>query len=80
VYLNSSKPIFQDFIPTPDFAREPNKATCFMDVPFIALKYIINEDNCDPDNQDMNRTEFLSQRKTPIKKVVDPFYIYQTRK
>lgn len=32
------------------FIKGPNKATCFMDVPFISLKYILNKDNCKPDN------------------------------
>ncbi|HVT88522.1 MAG TPA: hypothetical protein VHD56_06690 [Tepidisphaeraceae bacterium] len=30
------------------FIKGPHKATCFMDVPFIALKYILNKSNSDP--------------------------------
>lgn len=32
------------------FIKGPNPATCFMDVPFYALKYILNKKNTDPDN------------------------------
>lgn len=32
------------------YVKGKNKATCFMDIPFISLKYIINEENSDPDN------------------------------
>ncbi|MDR3585059.1 MAG: hypothetical protein P4L59_07005 [Desulfosporosinus sp.] len=32
------------------FVKGPNKAACFMDVPFISLKYILNKDNCNPEN------------------------------
>jgi hypothetical protein len=30
------------------FIKGPNKAACFMDVPFSSLKYILNEANSDP--------------------------------
>ncbi|MDO8544496.1 MAG: hypothetical protein Q7S40_28990 [Opitutaceae bacterium] len=30
------------------FIKGPNKATCFMDVPFPALKFILDKDNADP--------------------------------
>ncbi len=30
------------------FIKGPNKATCFMDVPLSSLKYVLNEDNSDP--------------------------------
>ena len=30
------------------FIRGPNRATCFMDVPFTSLKYILNKANTDP--------------------------------
>jgi hypothetical protein len=30
------------------FIKGPNSATCFMDVPFISLKYILNRENSDP--------------------------------
>lgn len=32
------------------FIKGPNKATCFMDVPFPALKFILDKDNADPDD------------------------------
>jgi len=32
------------------FIKGINSATCFMDVPFSALKYILNKDNADPQN------------------------------
>lgn len=32
------------------FIKGPNKAVCFMDVPFMSLKYILNRDNTDPDD------------------------------
>src|SRR5690349_13539437 len=32
------------------FIKGPNGATCFMDVPFTALKYILNEANSNPDH------------------------------
>ncbi len=31
------------------YIKGPNRAACFMDVPFMALKYILNEDNADPE-------------------------------
>lgn len=34
----------------PGYIKGPNPATCFMDVPFHALKYILNEENTDPGN------------------------------
>jgi len=27
------------------FVKSPNKASCFMDVPFMSLKYVFTEDN-----------------------------------
>lgn len=30
------------------FIKGPNKAVCFMDVPFVSLKYVLNKDNTDP--------------------------------
>lgn len=30
------------------FIKGNNEAVCFMDVPFVSLKYILNKDNCDP--------------------------------
>jgi hypothetical protein len=30
--------------------KGPHGATCFMDVPFYSLKYVLNEDNADPDD------------------------------
>ncbi len=35
---------------TERFIRGAKKAVCFMDVPFVSLKYILNPDNCDSDN------------------------------
>lgn len=32
------------------FIKGPHGATCFMDVPFYALKYILNKENTDPAN------------------------------
>ncbi|HLY59992.1 MAG TPA: hypothetical protein VKV95_04430 [Terriglobia bacterium] len=32
------------------FIKGPNPATCFMDVPFVSLKYVLNKDNTDPEN------------------------------
>lgn len=32
------------------FIKGPNKAACFMDVPLSSLKYILNEENSDPEN------------------------------
>jgi hypothetical protein len=32
------------------FIKGTNSATCFMDVPFSALKYILDKDNADPQN------------------------------
>ena len=32
------------------FIKGPNTATCFMDVPFQALKYILNKENSNPTN------------------------------
>jgi hypothetical protein len=32
------------------FVKGPNDASCFMDVPFHALKYILNEQNSSPDD------------------------------
>jgi hypothetical protein len=32
------------------FIKGPNKATCFMDVPFQALKYVLTPENADPQN------------------------------
>lgn len=32
------------------FIKAHNKAACFMDVPFISLKYILNKDNSNPEN------------------------------
>jgi hypothetical protein len=32
------------------YVRGPNNATCFMDIPFISLKYVLNKENCDPDH------------------------------
>lgn len=34
----------------PGYIKGQNPATCFMDVPFLALKYILNEENTNPDN------------------------------
>lgn len=35
--------------PEVGFIKGPNSATCFMDVPFQALKYVLTPDNADPD-------------------------------
>jgi hypothetical protein len=35
---------------TKGFIKGPQSATCFMDVPFYALKYILNEENSSPDD------------------------------
>jgi hypothetical protein len=35
---------------TKGFIRGPNRATCFMDVPFASLKYVLTPENTDPDN------------------------------
>lgn len=32
------------------FVKGPNKASCFMDVPFQALKYVLTPENTDPQN------------------------------
>lgn len=32
------------------FIKGNQKATCFMDVPFVSLKYLLNEENADPDD------------------------------
>lgn len=32
------------------YIKGPNTASCFMDVPFMSLKYIINRDNSNPDD------------------------------
>jgi hypothetical protein len=32
------------------FIRGPNPAACFMDVPFVSLKYILDKDNADPED------------------------------
>src|SRR5579864_2383698 len=30
------------------FIKGPHRAACFMDLPFAALKYVLNEENSDP--------------------------------
>lgn len=32
------------------FIKGPNRAACFMDIPFSSLKYVLNDENCDADN------------------------------
>ncbi|MCY4385695.1 MAG: hypothetical protein OXC18_01185 [Desulfurellaceae bacterium] len=32
------------------FIKGPNRAACFMDIPFAALKHVLNEENADPEN------------------------------
>ena len=32
------------------FIKGPNRAACFMDIPFVALKHVLNEENTDPEN------------------------------
>jgi hypothetical protein len=32
------------------FVKGPNPAACFMDIPFYALKYVLNEENSDPND------------------------------
>lgn len=32
------------------FIKGPNKATCFMDIPFVSLKYLLNEENTDKES------------------------------
>jgi hypothetical protein len=32
------------------FIKGPNPAACFMDVPFVSLKYILSKDNADPED------------------------------
>jgi hypothetical protein len=36
--------------PVSGFIKGTNSATCFMDVPFSALKYVLNKKNADPQN------------------------------
>jgi hypothetical protein len=31
------------------YIKGPNKATCFMDIPFFSLKYVLNKDNTNPE-------------------------------
>jgi hypothetical protein len=48
------------------FIKGPNSATCFMDVPFYSLKYILNGENSVPSIRVMRLLGFLLRRNTLI--------------
>jgi hypothetical protein len=37
------------------FIKGPSPAACFMDIPFYALKYVLNEENSDPNATPVGR-------------------------
>jgi len=39
------------------FIKGRRKATCFMDVPFASLKYVLTPENADPQNHVMSLTD-----------------------
>ncbi|MCM1566074.1 MAG: hypothetical protein NC238_09045 [Dehalobacter sp.] len=57
---------------TRGFIKGPNTATCFMDVPFISLKYILNEDNCDPNDPRYEPYGIFVSKKLAYKKNCRP--------
>ena len=54
------------------FIKGPNEATSFMDVPFIALKYILNKDNTAPHNPRYEPYGIFITKKNAYKKGVRP--------
>lgn len=54
------------------FIKGPHKAACFMDVPLSSLKYILNEENTDPENPRYEPFGILVTKKTAYKKGCRP--------
>jgi hypothetical protein len=48
--------------------KGPHSATCFTDVPFSALKYVLNPDNTDPDNPRYEPYGIVVTEKNAVKK------------
>lgn len=53
-----------------------NKATCFMDVPFAALKYVLNPRDSDPENSRYEAYGLIVNKKYAYKKAVGLCVIY----
>lgn len=54
------------------FIKGPNKATCFMDVPFNALKYVLDEKNANPINPKYEPYGIFFTKKFAYKKSIRP--------
>jgi len=54
------------------FIKGPNKATCFMDIPLSSLKYVLNEDNSNPQKPRYEPFGIIITKKLAYKKGCRP--------
>ena len=54
------------------FIKGSNEATCFMDVPFMSLKYILNHENSNPENPRYEPFGIIIPKKVAYKKGCRP--------
>lgn len=62
------------------FIKRRHRETCFMDVPFSALKYVLNPRDSNPDNPRYEPYGIVSRRNLPTRQVVDQSCISRTRR
>jgi hypothetical protein len=58
------------------YIKGKNSATCFMDIPFVSLKYVLNKDNTDRMNLDMNHMVFSLLRNMLIVEAAVLYFIF----
>lgn len=54
------------------FIKGPNKATCFMDVPFSSLKYVLTPENCNPQSPRYEPYGLVLNKKSAYKRGCRP--------
>lgn len=54
------------------FIKGPNEATCFMDIPFMSLKYLLNQDNSNPKKPRYEPFGIIITKKTAYKRRCRP--------